>query len=60
MAVVNVTLTLDSVDLLHLPTLMHWHSAVGLGNVRFSHDEGDTTMIASESDESSPEVRDVV
>ena len=55
-----MTLTLDSVDLLHLPMLMRWHSVVGLGNDRFPHDEGDATMIASESDESGPEVGDVV
>jgi hypothetical protein len=36
-ATVDVALTLDHVDLLHLPVFVHWHPAVGLQNIRFPH-----------------------
>ena len=37
-AAVNVTLTLNGMNLLHLPTFVHGHSAVSLGYIRLPHE----------------------
>jgi hypothetical protein len=34
-AMINVTSMIDGMDLLHLPSLVHWHALIGLRHIRF-------------------------